>query len=128
MDRKLRWVAGTTLALAIIGGATGLAMASSSDDRTPNGTGLTQTDAGSSVDDTGVGESEAGGDEALTGSDLDRATAAALQHTGGGTVIEAEHGDGGAAYGVEVRRADGSVVEVALDGNFRVVGQESDDG
>jgi hypothetical protein len=128
MDRKLRWIAGTTLALAIIGGATGLAMASSGDDRTPNGTGLTQTDAGSSVDDTVAGESEAGGDEALTGSDLDRATGAALQHTGGGTVIEAGQGDGGAAYGVEVRRADGSVVEVALDASFRVVGQETDDG
>ncbi len=51
-----------------------------------------------------------------------------LQHTGGGTVIEAEQGDGGAAYGVEVRSADGTVVEIALDGNFRVVGQETDDG
>jgi hypothetical protein len=63
-----------------------------------------------------------GGDDEhqLTGSALDQASPAALEHTGGGTVIEAEAGDDGAAYGVEIR-LDGSVVDVALDANFRVV-------
>jgi hypothetical protein len=42
-------------------------------------------------------------------------------------VIETEVGDDGAAYGVEVRRADGSVVEVELDENFAVIGQEADE-
>jgi hypothetical protein len=70
----------------------------------------------------------AGGDDRpLTGSALDRATAAALAHTGGGTVLETEAGDGGAVYGVEVQLGDGTVVEVALDGDFDVIGQESDD-
>jgi hypothetical protein len=70
----------------------------------------------------------AGGDEApLTGSALEQATAAALEHTGGGEVVETETGDDGAAYGVEVRLADGSVVEVNLDEQFRVIGAESDD-
>ena len=69
-----------------------------------------------------------GGDDApITGSALDRATAAALQHTGGGTVVETEVGDDGAAYGVEVRLDDGSVVEVSLDENFEVIGNEADD-
>ena len=69
-----------------------------------------------------------GGDEApLTGSALDRATAAALAHTGGGTVVETEVGDDGAAYGVEIRRGDGSVVEVNLDAGFNVIGQAADD-
>ena len=69
-----------------------------------------------------------GGDDApITGSALDRATAAALQHTGGGTVVETEVGDDGAAYGVEVRLDDGSVVEVSLDENFKVIGNEADD-
>jgi hypothetical protein len=69
-----------------------------------------------------------GGDEQpLTGSTLDRATAAALEHTGGGTVTETESGDDGAAYGVEVRLADGSQVEVNLDENFKVIGEEADD-
>ena len=70
----------------------------------------------------------AGGDEApLTGSALEKATAAALAHTGGGTVVETEVGDDGAAYGVEVRLGDGSVVEVNLDADFDVIGQAADD-
>jgi uncharacterized membrane protein YkoI len=70
----------------------------------------------------------AGGDEQpLTGTDLEKATAAALAHTGGGTVTETETGDDGAAYSVEVRLGDGSQVEVNLDENFRVIGQDADD-
>jgi uncharacterized membrane protein YkoI len=66
-------------------------------------------------------------DEPLTGSTLAKATAAALEHTGGGTVTETEVGDDGAAYSVEVRLPSGKQVEVNLDENFNVVGQESDD-
>ena len=70
----------------------------------------------------------AGGDEKpLTGSTLERATAAALAHTGDGTVTETEVGDDGAAYGVEVRLDDGRQVEVNLDENYDVIGQETDD-
>ncbi len=98
MDRRKKLIAGAIVALAVIGGGTGIAIA------------------------TGLGD-----DEPLTGSTLEQATAAALEHTGGGTVIETEVGDGGAAYGVEVRLDDGSVVEVALDENFNVISQESDD-
>jgi hypothetical protein len=68
-----------------------------------------------------------GDDKPLTGADLDKATAAALKHTGGGTVVETEIGDDGAAYGVEIRHADGSQVEVSLDANFNVIGGEADD-
>jgi hypothetical protein len=71
----------------------------------------------------GVGDD----DEPLTGSTLERATAAALAHTGGGTVVETESGDDGAAYGVEIRLADGRVVEVELDESFDVIGEETDD-
>ena len=61
----------------------------------------------------------AGGDdeEPLTGRTLTQASAAALRHTGGGTVTETEVGDDGAAYEVEVR----------LDADFDVLGQEADD-
>lgn len=80
---------------------------------------------------TGAGIAIAGGvgdnDQPLTGSSLDKAKAAALAQTGGGTVTETEIGDDGAAYGVEVRLEDGSEVEIALDENFKVVGQETDD-
>jgi uncharacterized membrane protein YkoI len=68
-----------------------------------------------------------GDDRPLTGSALEKATASALQHTGGGTVIETEAGDDGAAYEVEIRLDDGRVVEIGLDANFHVIGQEGDD-
>jgi hypothetical protein len=97
MDRKARWIGAGALALAAIGGATGFAIASSDDDRP------------------------------LTGPALEEARRAALAHTGGGAVIETEIGDDGSAYGVEVRRDDGSVVEVALDADFRVIGDEADE-
>jgi hypothetical protein len=98
MDRKRKWIAGGTLALVVIAGGTGLAIASAGDD-----------------------------DQSLTGSALDEASAAALAHTGGGTVVESESGDDGAAYGVEVRLDDGRVVEVALDANFKVIGSSGDE-
>jgi hypothetical protein len=98
MDRRTRWIAGGMLGLAAIAGGAGWAFASAADD-----------------------------DEPLSGSVLDQATAAAIEHTGGGTVVETEAGDDGAAYGVEVRLDDGRIVEVALDANFQVIGEEADD-
>ena len=66
-------------------------------------------------------------DRPLEGNDLERATMVALEHTGGGTVVESEAGDDGATYEVEVRLDDGSVVEVELDERFRVTGSSGDD-
>ena len=98
MQRRTRWMAGGAVALAAIGGGTGIAVATGTDDDRP-----------------------------LTGSNLERAVAAALAETGGGTVTDSEVGDDGAAYGVEVRLQDGSQVEVNLDAGFRVIGSEADD-
>jgi hypothetical protein len=95
---RTRWMVAGALAVVLIGGGTAFAVAGGSDDDRP-----------------------------LTGSNLDRATEAALAHTGGGTVIETEVGDDGAAYGVEIRQEDGSVVEVNLDADFNVIGDEVDD-
>jgi hypothetical protein len=76
----------------------------------------------------GIAIGSAGGDESpLTGAAYERATAAALAHTGGGAVTETETGDDGAAFEVEIELADGTDVEVALDERFKVVGQERDD-
>lgn len=66
-------------------------------------------------------------DQELPGSTRDRAVAAALAATGGGTVTETEAGDDGAAYGVEVRLPDGRQVEVNLDQSFKVVRREPDE-
>ncbi len=68
-----------------------------------------------------------GDDQPLSGSTLERASAAALRHVGGGTVTETEVGDDGAAYSVEVALPNGSQVEVNLDQSFAVIGQETDD-
>jgi hypothetical protein len=70
----------------------------------------------------------AGGDEQpLTGSQLDKAADAALAHTGGGTVVETEADSDDVPYSVEIRLDNGRVVEVELDENFHVVGEETDD-
>ena len=76
---------------------------------------------------TGVAVATGGDEKALSGRANDRATAAALDHVGEGTVTETETGDGGAAYEVEIRRPDGTQVEVQLDRNFEFVGSENDD-
>lgn len=76
----------------------------------------------------GIAIASAGDDDRpLTGKTLDQATRAALEHTGGGTVIETEVGDDGAAYGVEIRLDGGDVVEVILDEGFTVIGSDADE-
>jgi hypothetical protein len=68
-----------------------------------------------------------GDDQPLTGATLQKANAAALAYTGGGTVTESEVGDDGAAYDVEVRLANGKTVDVQLDSQYQVIGQEAND-
>lgn len=99
MQRTTKWIAGGALAVALIGGGTGIGLAALSGDD----------------------------DKPLNGPVLDKAVAAALKVTGGGTVTETEFGDDGAVYGIEIRLADGRQVEVNLDKNFKVIGQEADD-
>lgn len=67
-------------------------------------------------------------DAPLTGEPHDRAVAAAVAHVGGGEVTDTEMGDGGAVYGVEVRKPDGTQVEVNLDQAYAVTSAENDDG
>lgn len=63
----------------------------------------------------------------VTGPDADKATAAALEATGGGTANEVERDDeNGATWEVEVTKTNGSTVDVRLDANFEVVVIESD--
>jgi hypothetical protein len=99
MQPRTRWLAGAGVAVALIGGGAGVAIAATSGDD----------------------------DEPLTGTTLDRAVDAALEETGGGTVVETEAGDDGAAYSVEIRLDDGTQVEVNLDRDFTVIGHEADD-
>ena len=74
-----------------------------------------------------AGNDDDGSERSITGSALDRAGAAALEHTGGGEVTDTEVGDEESRYEVEVTRGDGSQVDVQLDRDFNVVGSEGDD-
>ena len=62
----------------------------------------------------------------ITGTALEQAKAAALEHTGEGTVTETETGDEESFYEVEVTLEDGSATDVQLNRDFSVVGDESD--
>jgi uncharacterized membrane protein YkoI len=79
----------------------------------------------------GVAIAAGGDDDAserpISGNALDRASDAALAHTGGGQVTGTEAGDEESFYEVEVTRGDGSQVDVQLDRGFNVVGSEGDD-
>jgi hypothetical protein len=82
----------------------------------------------------GVAAATGGGDDGnegpekpISGSALDRASAAALEATGGGSVTETETGDEESYYEVEVTLDDGSQVDVQLDRHFNVVGESADE-
>jgi uncharacterized membrane protein YkoI len=97
MQKKTKLITAATIAVAALAVGAGVGIASGGDD-----------------------------DKPLRGSDYDRATAAALEHVDG-SVTETEVGDGGAAYEVEIRRTDGTQIEVQLDSNFKVIESENDD-
>lgn len=83
---------------------------------------------GAALAGTGVALAGGGDDHEspITGDALDRASAAALEHTGEGRVTETEVGDEDSYYEVEVTLDDGSQVDVQLDEDFNVVGDEVD--
>ena len=76
---------------------------------------------------TGGDDDDAETERPITGAALDRAEAAALRETGGGSVTDTETGDEESYYEVEVTRDDGSQVDVQLDREFSVVGSSADD-
>jgi peptidase YpeB-like protein len=62
------------------------------------------------------------GEGGVTGPQADRAVQAALEATGGGTANAVERdGENGGVWEVEVRKTDGSIVDVRLDERFHVV-------
>ena len=91
-------IAGVTTAAGVVGGTSVAAVTAPTDQDTP-----------------------------LTGEPWDRASAAAVAHVGGGEVTDTEMGDGGAGYGLEVRKPDGVQVEVNLDQGYAVTSTEADD-
>jgi uncharacterized membrane protein YkoI len=70
----------------------------------------------------------ANADPDVQGADRDRVGNAAVQAVGGGTVLDVEAGeDAGEAYEVEVRKTDGTEVDVVLDKDLKVIGQPAAD-
>jgi len=65
-------------------------------------------------------------DRPISGAALSAASAAALEHTGGGRVTETEVGDEESYYEVEVTLDNGRQVDVQLDKSFDVVGDKVD--
>ena len=100
MTRTTRIIAGAGIAVLLAAGGVSYAVAQSDDD-----------------DDT---------QRAITGAELEQASAAALEATGGGTVTETEVGDEESYYEVEVTLDDGSQVDVQLDRQFAVVSSSAD--
>ena len=100
VSRKQLIVGGVVLALAAGGAGTAVAVGSGDDD-----------------------------EGAATGPGADKAKAAALALYPGATAGEVENAsDEGAAWEVEVKKADGSSIDVHLDQNYQqVAGAESDD-
>jgi len=96
-NRKAWIIAGVVVALAVAAGGAGAVVATGGDDN----------------------------EQPITGSALEQASQAALDHTGEGGVTETEVGDEESYYEVEVTLDDGSQVDVQLDESFTVVGQDA---
>lgn len=101
MKRKGKWIVAGVISAALIGGGTGLAVATA-----------------------GADDSE----PPITGGALQKASAAALDHTGGGKVTDTEVGDEDAYYEVEVTLDSGKRTDVHLDKDFKVVSSSADSG
>ena len=76
---------------------------------------------------TGVAIAGSGGEGSLPDPVREQVERAALEHVGGGTVLESERGDSGDAYEVEVRLPDGTVVEVHLAEDLSVLSRTPDE-
>lgn len=97
MKKSTRWTIGGVAAVALLAGGGGVALAAGGDD-----------------------------DVAITGDALQQASDAALAHLGEGEVSDTEVGDEEGFYEVEVTLDDGSEVDVHLDEEFTVLGDERD--
>ncbi|MFE1437431.1 hypothetical protein [Streptomyces sp. NPDC058739] len=99
MKRRSKWIVGAAFSALLIGGGTGIALATSAGDDN---------------------------EKPITGPALEKASAAALAYTGGGEVTDSEAGDEEGYYEVEVTLDNGKQTDVHLDQDFKVLGSETD--
>lgn len=79
-----------------------------------------------SQEDDDDGTEDESEDAPITGSALEKASAAALEYIGQGQVTDTEIGDEEGYYEIEITLDNGQQVDVHLDENFNVLGHESD--
>ena len=89
------------------------------------GVGSTAIAGGAGSDDNG-GTRDDGAGKPITGTALDKASAIAVDHVGGGRVTGTEFQDEEGYYEIEVTRSDGSQVDVHLDSHYRVLNARGD--
>ena len=89
------------------------------------GVGGTALASGVGSDDNG-GTRDDGAGKPITGPALDKASAIAIDHVGGGRVTGTEFQDEEGYYEVEVTRGDGSQVDVHLDSHYNVLNARGD--
>jgi len=117
MQKKTKWIIGAAAGAALVLGGTGIAYAA--------------TDGFEGNDDdiraTGVSETSDDVTPVVESGWLDKASEAAITAAGGGTVIGADvSDDADHTYSVDVRREDGTEVDVDLDSAFAVVRIDED--
>lgn len=91
------------------------------------GTAIAQSGRGAEPHDTAEDQAEGPDVPISDASDLETASQVALEHTGGGRVTGTEVGDEESYYEIEVTLDDGRQVDVQLDEDFKVVGDEADE-
>jgi uncharacterized membrane protein YkoI len=117
MQKKTIWIIAAAAGAAVILGGTGIAFAAT--DGFDNDDDDRETSITESSNDAPTAPVSEGW--------LDKASAAALEAAGGGTVTGADVSDDtDHLYSVDVRREDGTEVDVELDENFAVVRLDED--
>lgn len=108
MRKRTAWIIGAAVAAAALGGASVAAASVNPFDDDTTGNGGTQ--------------------QSLNQTDRDKAVDAALAKVGPGQVTDVEKGDSsGSSYEVEIRKSDGTEVEVNVGPNFQVLDQSQED-
>jgi len=121
MQKKTIWITAAAAGAVLVLGGTGIAYAvtdgfEQDDDLTPAAIVQSDDDAVDAAPTAPVAEGW-----------LDKASAAAIEAAGGGTVTGADvSDDADHTYSVDVRREDGTEVDVDLDANFAVVRLDED--
>jgi len=116
--KRIGWAAGLVAAGALGGGIMMATVPALADPSTSPSTSAS-TSAPSSADRP-AGGGQRSDETVLTGSDAEKAKAAALAAVPGGTIDRVETDADGAVYEAHMTKSDGSKVTVKFDKNFKV--------